>query len=440
MSQRMQQRRDSAANWTSVNPVLASGEIGIETGSSPRRFKIGDGATAWNSLPYASPATASRDPYVVTNYARTQPTPYLSFGIVPFAVDPDVSGRIWASNIAFGSIGHSDDNGVTYTPRVGNPDPTTGVQSMVFSGSFVYLTISGSTSRHGSVWRSPKPASDGTGLSFTKIFDLNGLVNGPGGAAASGGVNSFFRNSCVAVSGANCYVVEYSGLPITGGASVYTSTNVNTATPGNVVFAKTYTWANSKHLHAVKVIGGVPWVTVGDGAQNGLYSDLGLWTATTTAANAWTRRSLYGQINNGTYEYGINFFPMTIAGQSVVVLEYDGYGPAGPLVHTTQDPLLVRPTRPLFDLPIPYTGSMQGLVRTSEGLLMWVTTSEGGAIGTIDSVWASPAPYTEPVLLETVAPNTFGSILDPIESGDFVWFGSYRVRKPTITVRSAVFQ
>ena len=50
----MQQRRDSAANWTSVNPVLASGEIGIETGSSPRRFKIGDGTTVWNSLHYAN--------------------------------------------------------------------------------------------------------------------------------------------------------------------------------------------------------------------------------------------------------------------------------------------------------------------------------------------------------------------------------------------------
>ena len=53
MTQRMQQRRDSAANWTSVNPVLASGEIGIETNSTPRRFKIGNGVTAWSSLPYS---------------------------------------------------------------------------------------------------------------------------------------------------------------------------------------------------------------------------------------------------------------------------------------------------------------------------------------------------------------------------------------------------
>jgi hypothetical protein len=48
----MQQRRDIAANWTSGNPVLLSGEIGLETDTS--RFKIGDGATAWASLSYFS--------------------------------------------------------------------------------------------------------------------------------------------------------------------------------------------------------------------------------------------------------------------------------------------------------------------------------------------------------------------------------------------------
>lgn len=52
--QRFRQRRDTAANWTSVNPVLASGEIGVElrTAPQPHRVKIGDGVTAWNSLAY----------------------------------------------------------------------------------------------------------------------------------------------------------------------------------------------------------------------------------------------------------------------------------------------------------------------------------------------------------------------------------------------------
>jgi Major tropism determinant N-terminal domain len=49
---RLQQRRDTAANWTSNNPTLAAGEIGIETNTS--RFKIGDGTTAWTSLVYTS--------------------------------------------------------------------------------------------------------------------------------------------------------------------------------------------------------------------------------------------------------------------------------------------------------------------------------------------------------------------------------------------------
>lgn len=48
----MQQRRDIAANWTTANSVLLSGEIGLETDTD--KLKIGDGATAWNSLAYFS--------------------------------------------------------------------------------------------------------------------------------------------------------------------------------------------------------------------------------------------------------------------------------------------------------------------------------------------------------------------------------------------------
>lgn len=45
-------RRDTAANWTSANPVLKLGEPGLETNT--RKIKYGDGSTAWNSLPYAA--------------------------------------------------------------------------------------------------------------------------------------------------------------------------------------------------------------------------------------------------------------------------------------------------------------------------------------------------------------------------------------------------
>ena len=44
-------RNDTKANWTSANPVLGKGEIGIETDT--RLFKFGDGTTNWNALKYA---------------------------------------------------------------------------------------------------------------------------------------------------------------------------------------------------------------------------------------------------------------------------------------------------------------------------------------------------------------------------------------------------
>ena len=48
----IQMRRDTAANWTSADPVLESGEIGYETDTG--FWKWGDGATAWTTLAYDS--------------------------------------------------------------------------------------------------------------------------------------------------------------------------------------------------------------------------------------------------------------------------------------------------------------------------------------------------------------------------------------------------
>lgn len=50
MASQIQLRRDTAANWTSVNPTLAQGELGVETDTG--KIKLGTGSTAWNSLSY----------------------------------------------------------------------------------------------------------------------------------------------------------------------------------------------------------------------------------------------------------------------------------------------------------------------------------------------------------------------------------------------------
>jgi len=56
MAIQIQYRNDTAANWTTANPVLLSGEIGYETNT--KLMKIGDGVTAWTALAYF-PANAA---------------------------------------------------------------------------------------------------------------------------------------------------------------------------------------------------------------------------------------------------------------------------------------------------------------------------------------------------------------------------------------------
>jgi hypothetical protein len=50
MAVQIQFRNDLAATWTSVNPTLAQGELGLETDTG--QFKVGTGSDTWNALSY----------------------------------------------------------------------------------------------------------------------------------------------------------------------------------------------------------------------------------------------------------------------------------------------------------------------------------------------------------------------------------------------------
>ena len=47
---KFQLRRDTAAQWASINPKLSAGEPGVETDTG--QMKVGDGTKLWNALPY----------------------------------------------------------------------------------------------------------------------------------------------------------------------------------------------------------------------------------------------------------------------------------------------------------------------------------------------------------------------------------------------------
>lgn len=63
MANKIQLRRDTAANWTSVNPILGAGEPGLETDTN--KLKFGNGVNNWNDLPYFSPGSSTGGGHVI---------------------------------------------------------------------------------------------------------------------------------------------------------------------------------------------------------------------------------------------------------------------------------------------------------------------------------------------------------------------------------------
>ncbi len=119
----IQPRRGTAAAWTTANPVLASGEMGFETDTE--KYKLGDGATAWNSLPYDGADKA----LVGHTHVSTQITDSTATGRSVLTAADAAAARTaigaGTSNLAIG---------------------TTGTTAMVGNKTFAFSEITGSLS------------------------------------------------------------------------------------------------------------------------------------------------------------------------------------------------------------------------------------------------------------------------------------------------------
>lgn len=101
-------RRDTAANWVTANPVLAAGEIGVETDTN--KFKFGNGTTAWNDLDYASASGGT----VVSETPPADPT----------------EGLIWFSSSDAKSFIYYDLAWVELSPAIAGPQGEQGPQGI----------------------------------------------------------------------------------------------------------------------------------------------------------------------------------------------------------------------------------------------------------------------------------------------------------------------
>lgn len=73
MADIIQIRRGTAPQWFSTNPILADGELGFETDSL--KGKLGNGISAWNSLPYSWTGVVTDTVPIQINAAPSKATP-----------------------------------------------------------------------------------------------------------------------------------------------------------------------------------------------------------------------------------------------------------------------------------------------------------------------------------------------------------------------------
>ena len=89
---RIKPRRGTSEQWTTVNPILAEGEIAIEcpnegVGTGLVKVKIGDGVRTWNELPYAIDGSIDLDDFVAQTLDGAEIDKVPSVATVKNAID-----------------------------------------------------------------------------------------------------------------------------------------------------------------------------------------------------------------------------------------------------------------------------------------------------------------------------------------------------------------
>jgi len=173
MAMKIQFRRDTAASWTSNNPVLLEGELGLDTTND--HFKIGDGTTNWNTLLYS---------YGDWNTIINKPSTFT----------PSAGGSVGQvlTNVSNG-VGTWQDaaGGVNLTSATTAPaSPTAGDQWFDTANGILYAYM-----------------TDGTQTQWLDISSANGQA--AAAAAAGGGAMELISANIVTT---NTTIIEFTGI------------------------------------------------------------------------------------------------------------------------------------------------------------------------------------------------------------------------------------
>lgn len=158
-------RRGTAAQWSSTNPTLAAGEMGVETDT--RKFKFGTGSAQWNSIPYASSGGGDGGGFFVAETSPVGP----NIGDIWYcsADTGDLAGKSFIRYDGYwvelnpGTLGPAGSDGAAATIAVGTV--STGAE-----GSSVTVVNSGTSSAAVLDFSIPVGATGATGQAGDPAF------------------------------------------------------------------------------------------------------------------------------------------------------------------------------------------------------------------------------------------------------------------------------
>lgn len=207
MAQQIQLRRGTAAQWSTANPILAQGEMGVETDTG--KFKIGDGIAAWSSIGYgglvgpaqtdsiqsfgdgsdgnvtlsAGTTTLTRSMYY-NNLTLTGSAKIVTAGFRVF-----IKGTLDLSAAGVGAINWNGNSGVGATTQVGGAAGAALVASAV-GGSAAGSAGATGVAGVGAVSAAPGAATPSNGGAGGASGVGGTGTSGAGGASGAGGTST----------------------------------------------------------------------------------------------------------------------------------------------------------------------------------------------------------------------------------------------------------
>ena len=248
---RIQLRHDTATNWTTANPTLAEGEVGVETDTN--KMKIGDGITNWSSLDYFG-----GDTDLSNYYTKTQTDSLLEEkedSIV--AIAPLNKEQV---NLASQATSTADGGETFTTPNTGNNSP------MAYDGGlgrvYIFTTAPGNgiVDKNRIVVCPTTPTPDIEYRWTYGGYNSNGSIYDPEIILGNIDDNGYFtpvivsnyNNSDTTPYSYYCYVSVFSQVnSIQSGSGKYSSGTQCNVTPINLGYV--YTGSTSPRIKSSKI-------------------------------------------------------------------------------------------------------------------------------------------------------------------------------------------